>query len=359
MNNSYIVGVRSIVAPAHDPIEMIDVYYPPSIDSGQTNRFARRVARTIGIDQRYSILDVGAFPDKILIDNSHTPQEWGRLLISGTIEEFPLARSDIGFLSVSFNISSHQDLLPNLACQIAHETGLTLDAMPETVPYLGCAGGIFSIKSAIEYTRNNDKAAIVYVFDQCSWAAKPIHDIRDPNFKKSLRTHLLFNDGAVALLIVPDSILERKPFRKRLKVVDIDTGFYPGAAIGMKDGGFLVGDDVEATMPKLVSERSIRPLLERNSVPIDEVDEWSIHQGGITVLEAFRKQDTLGLTDSAIAESRDCFAEYGNLSSPSCLFVLEKNFNKPAGSMETGVVSGFGAGYYFGSMLYRTEAGWG
>ena len=86
-----------------------------------------------------------------------------------------LPTDEIGFLSVSYNISSHVDVLPNLACQVATERRLKLVAPPQEMPYYGCASGILQIESAVEFCRRSNKAALVIVLEQCTWAYSPIH----------------------------------------------------------------------------------------------------------------------------------------------------------------------------------------
>ena len=52
----------------------------------------------------------------------------------------------------------------------------------------------------------------------------------------------------------------------------------------------------------------------------------------------------------------ELFYQYGNLSAPSCLFVLESFFNDQAYEQKKGkkgMVVGFGAGYYLAAFLYE------
>ncbi|MGK7950248.1 MAG: 3-oxoacyl-[acyl-carrier-protein] synthase III C-terminal domain-containing protein [Xenococcaceae cyanobacterium] len=122
----------------------------------------------------------------------------------------------------------------------------------------------------------------------------------------------------------------------------------------MEDSLFLVGKGVSETMPSLIAEKSIRPLLGKHSLTPQKVTEWSIHQGGIPVLEAFKDDSILSLSDEQIQRSKDLFKKYGNFSAPSCLYVLDSFFQeKQIHNNSYGLVTSFGAGYYFGSFLYH------
>jgi predicted naringenin-chalcone synthase len=59
------------------------------------------------------------------------------------------------------------------------------------------------------------------------------------------------------------------------------------------------------------------------------------------------------LTAAQLADSADTFEEFGNLSSASCLFTLRRQFERPTRDATKGMVVAFGAGYYFGSLLYE------
>jgi predicted naringenin-chalcone synthase len=243
-------------------------------------------------------------------------------------------------------------VLPNLACQVASERRLKLTAPPQEISYYGCASGILQLQSAVEFCKRSNKAALVIVLEQCTWASSPIHAKEDDDFHSSLRAHLLFSDGAAAILIVPDSMADK--FSTTLRIVDIDTGFRIGDAITMKNGHFLVGDDIKGTMPALVASQCVTPMLAKHGLAAADVRDWAIHQGGLPVLMKFRDPAILGLTDAQLEDSAESFAEFGNLSSASCFFTLRRQFERRSMVPSRGMVVAFGAGYYFGCLLYET-----
>jgi predicted naringenin-chalcone synthase len=172
-----------------------------------------------------------------------------------------------------------------------------------------------------------------------------------------LKANLLFSDGAVGVLIIPESMKDRFK-RPLMKVIDVATGFEQGAEIKMEDGRFLVGDNVKSVMPELVTRKVLKPLLKKNDLMISDINEWSIHQGGKPILEIFKDEDILGLDDSQLSRSKELFEEYGNFSSPSCLFVLDSFFKEDSAGKNSnthGAVVSFGAGYYLASLIYNWD----
>ncbi|MEX0998981.1 MAG: hypothetical protein WD000_03350 [Thermodesulfobacteriota bacterium] len=289
----------------------------------RVHKLAKRMVRSVGIESRPSVLDLDEFPVKKLADDEYKPLNWG----ISALEYFSdfIDMEDIGYLTVAYNTSSHEEYLPNLSCQIALAGGLDLSSAPKEYVHCGCAGGIYAIASAFEFCRKHDKAAVVITYDQCHWNASPVYDQTHEDFKSSLRSHLLFGDGAVVVLMVPECM--RGDFDGQvLRIVDFKKDFHLGNVIRVSGGRFLTGDGIKDLMPSLVSSKIIKPLLEKYNLDTDSVSEWSIHQGGIPILEAFMDEGVLGLRIEQLSRSRQIFEKYGNLSSPSSLLVLESFF---------------------------------
>ena len=345
----FVVDIATLLPPKYRAEDVLGrVYGQPGI-AGDILTLATRASRNTGVRTFSSVLDFDAYPEKRLIDECHTPQRWCSALVDAV--SIMLPPGEIGFLSVSYNISSHADVLPNLACQIAREKNLDLVAPPQELPYYGCAGGILQIESAVDFCRRTGRAALVIVLEQCTWAYRPVCERDNEDFRASLRAHLLFSDGAAAVLVVPRSMISG--FDTALRIIDVGTGFRLGDAIAMRNGHFLVGDDVGGTMPNLVASESVRPMLARHDLDASDVRDWAIHQGGLPVLKQFGRPDILGLSEAQLADSASTFEEYGNLSSASCVFTLRRQFDRPAPHGTKGMAVAFGAGYYFGSLLYE------
>ena len=348
-NDVFVVDIATLLPPKYRAEDVLGrVYGQPGITSDVLT-LATRASRNTGVRTFSSVLDFDAYPLKRLIDECHTPQRWCGALVDAV--SIMLPPGEIGFLSVSYNISSHADVLPNLACQIAREKKLDLVAPPHELPYHGCAAGILQIESAVDFCRRSGRAALVIVLEQSTWACRPVCDRESEDFRASLRAHLLFSDGAAAVLIVPQSMISG--FDNGLRIIDVGMGFRLGDAIAMRNGHFLVGDDVGGTMPDLVASESVRPMLARHGLATRDVRDWAIHQGGLPVLRQFGRSDILGLSEAQLADSASTFEENGNLSSASCLFTLRRQFERPTPNGTKGMAVAFGAGYYFGSMLYE------
>ena len=88
----------------------------------------------------------------------------------------------------------------------------------------------------------------------------------------------------------------------------------------------------------------VHRLLDRHSLMQDAIDWWVVHPGGTQVLNAVQRH--IGLAPERLRFSHEVFHEYGNMSSPSVMFVLDRILcearPKPG---DTGLLLSFGAGF--------------
>jgi predicted naringenin-chalcone synthase len=87
-----------------------------------------------------------------------------------------------------------------------------------------------------------------------------------------------------------------------------------------------------------------RRLLKRHGLSTEQIDWWAVHPGGTAVLERVGKE--LDLPEESLQFSHEILHEYGNMSSPSVLFVLQRLLERGRPSRgQKGLLLSFGAGF--------------
>ncbi len=94
---------------------------------------------------------------------------------------------------------------------------------------------------------------------------------------------------------------------------------------------------------------SIGDILDGNAP--GSVGLWAVHPGGRSILDAV--EQALSLPATALAVSRDVLRRFGNMSSATVMFVLERMLNEARGG-QLGCAMGFGPGIVAETMLFRT-----
>ena len=206
---------------------------------------------------------------------------------------------------------------PGLDLQIAEAMDMKPEIFRTSVNFMGCYGAVHALKLAklICYSTPNSNVLIVAT-EFCS-----IHFQKEYT-PDSLSSTILFSDGSAAVLI-SNSIQSEK------KLVLSD--FYSKVAYrGKKDmawelshRGFII--TLSSYIPDLIKQ-DIAALVEEatqhSGLSTKDITHWCIHPGGKKILNAIQKQ--LHLADDDMRFSKDILSRFGNMSSPTVLFVLKE-----------------------------------
>jgi alkylresorcinol/alkylpyrone synthase len=232
-------------------------------------------------------------------------------------------------------------LCPGLSSYVAEEIGLrsctkVLDLMGmgcgAAIPNLECAAGMINGGFA--------QRAMSVAVEICS---ATLFMGPDPDLVIS---NSIFGDGAAAAILEnPGNGRSKGPVR----LVDFETGTFPRYREHLRyrnERGRLrnvLSKRVPVIAATAVTDVANR-LLDRHELIVEDIDWWVVHPGGTVILEQLAKK--LGIRDDALRFSYDIFREYGNMSSPSVLFVLKRVLaeGKPAVG-ERGLMLAFGAGF--------------
>ena len=116
------------------------------------------------------------------------------------------------------------------------------------------------------------------------------------------------------------------------------------------DQGFdmLLSGQVPATVSKHLP--SVMPAL-LGDVQQQDIKHWAVHPGGRSILDAV--QQSLGLDAAALSISRDILRRYGNMSSPTIMFVLKEMLERSEPGM--GCAMAFGPGIMFEAMRFEKQ----
>ena len=105
-------------------------------------------------------------------------------------------------------------------------------------------------------------------------------------------------------------------------------------------------------VPQLLDEH-LRPWLNawlgKHNLSIDDIGSWAIHPGGPRILDAC--VSAIGLAEEALSDSREVLADFGNMSSPTILFILDRMQRR--GAARPCIVLAFGPGLTIEAALLR------
>ncbi len=218
---------------------------------------------------------------------------------------------------------------------------------------LGCAGGASGISKAMDYcTAHPFHNAIVLCVELCSLTFQ-----KDDLTKSNIIASSLFSDGcAVALVSGKESRLNNN---KGAELVDSMSTIYEDSldVMGWEivDSGFSVifSRDIPAIVKEYVNP-NIMELLQIHGLNIEDIQHYITHPGGLKVINAY--EESLGLTNGALENSRKVLREHGNMSSPSVLYVLKEFLESRYDADGYGLLSALGPGFSSELVLFKTCA---
>lgn len=242
---------------------------------------------------------------------------------------------------------------PSIDACLLNRLGMRPDIARIPLWGLGCAGGAMGLARASEYVRAYpEKRALLVCVELCG-----LTFIRNDRSKSNLIATCLFGDGAAAALVEGDAVPRGHRAQTELSIVRSESRTWPDTLDVM--GWELTDDGLKVIfsrdIPQLISaslRENIDRFLSKGDAPLSEVNRFLFHPGGAKVLAAYQK--ALELSEGATRFSADVLREYGNMSSPTVLFVLEKSLEHPWRAGEKGLLAALGPG--FSSELLLLEA---
>jgi predicted naringenin-chalcone synthase len=216
---------------------------------------------------------------------------------------------------------------PGLDFEIVDHLGLPASVERTMVGFMGCYAAINALKLARHIVRSDPKAGVLMVnLELCTLHFQETQDL------EQVLSYLVFADGAAASLI---TACEQGFALDSFKAVMV-----PGTrgliTWKIRERGFdmLLSGQVPAELHRALHEGEL--MAER-----DDIDLWAVHPGGRSVLDAVEKG--LELPADALAASREVLSSFGNMSSATVMFVLQRMMQQ-ARPGQRGCAMSFGPG---------------
>jgi len=226
-------------------------------------------------------------------------------------------------------------LCPGLSSYVAEDLGLPPSVRPRDLTGMGCGAAVPNLECAADLAQRTGGPVLGIAVEVCT---ATLFMGEEPDL---IVSNCIFGDGAAAAVVAPGQGLCR--------LVDFESCVLPAHREALRyrtEGGRLrnvLSRDVPTVGAGAVA-RAAGSLLARHSMTTDDVARWAVHPGGSAVLDAVG--DRLGLDDGCLSASRAVLRDYGNMSSPSVLFVLRRILDTaPPRPGDRGLLLAFGAGF--------------
>lgn len=310
------------------------------------------IAKRLGIEKRYTVLedffDSDGSQAKAFYKPHYFPSTQERMARYQK-EALPLAKRALEPLLTTVDSQEITHLIltsctgfyaPGLDVDIVQKFSLSPDVERTIIGYMGCYAAISGLKLARHIVASKKDAKVLMVnLELCT-----LHWRKDNVPLDQLISFLLFADGCAA------SIISREPVGLKLEhfysTVLENSLHMMGWTIG--NDGFFMNLDSQLAGEVVRGLRQNKNKILQDQSP-EEFDFWAIHPGGRNILDGIRSE--WKLSKEQTAASYDVMKNYGNMSSPTIMFILKRFLNHPALGQGCGLA--FGPGLTLESFIFR------
>ena len=323
ITTAYLNRIATAV-PKHDVHDAFVVFAEKMLADSRLHSVFRRMVNRAKIAHRYSFLDPQKGPGQFSSHDAHEfyrpgnfPdtarrmelfEQFAPILMRKAVDHLALdetERSSITHVLVTCCTGLYA---PGLDFEIVDHLGLSAGVERTMVGFMGCYAAINALKLARHIVRSDPKAGVLMVnLELCTLHLQETQEL------EQVLSFLVFADGAAASLI---TAREQGFALDSFKAVMVpETRRLITWKIREQGFDMLLSGQVPAAVARALHECEL--MAER-----DGIDLWAVHSGGRSVLDAVEKG--LELPVSALAASREVLSCFGNMSSATVMFALQR-----------------------------------
>jgi predicted naringenin-chalcone synthase len=310
---------------------------------GQDDRFVRKVKKIFegaAVDKRYSIMD----PIEVFTQTSFEARNdiyireviaLGEKVLDKALLKADWNPKDLDYI---ITVSCTGIMIPSLDAYLINSLQLRSDIVRLPVTEMGCAAGISGIIYAKNFLQANPgkRAAVIAV--ESPTATFQLDDFSMANIVSAA----IFGDGAACVLLSSHEEDEGPEI-----LAEEMYHFYDAIdMMGFKltNSGLQMVLDVE--VPETIASHFpaiIHPFLAKNNMEIANIDHLIFHPGGKKIIQTVESLfEDLGKN---IDDTKEVLRLYGNMSSATVLYVLERVIDSNPKKGDKGLMLSFGPGF--------------
>ena len=311
--------------------------------SGQEERFRRKVIKIFegaAVDRRYGIMNIEDVFTATSLEAKNDiyvreVKKLGTAVLRNALNDSNWSPDSLDYI---ITVSCTGIMIPSLDAYIVNDLQLRQNIIRLPVTEMGCAAGVSGLIYAANFLRANPgkRAAVIAV--ESPTATFQLTDYSMANMVSAA----IFGDGAACVLLSSEEDA-------------VGPAIVAEEMYHFRNATHLMGFDLTNTGLKMILDPSVpetiaqhfpdivHPFLERNRTSIDHVDHLIFHPGGKKIVQTV--EELFGKLGKNIDDTRETLRLYGNMSSATVLYVLERFLSKEIAKGEQGLILSFGPGF--------------
>lgn len=309
----------------------------------QDTRFQRKVKKIFenaAVDRRYSIMGPDEVFAKSSFEEKNAIYKRESIKLAETALTSALAKTswDLTDIDYLITVSCTGIMIPSLDAYLINNLQMRQDVVRLPVTEMGCAAGVSGIIYAKNFLKANPNKRAALIAVESPTATFQLDDFSMANIVSAA----IFGDGAACVLL--------SSFEEEIGPEVVAEDMYH-----FFDATHLMGFDLTNSGLQMILDKSVTetiaahfsdiifPFLAKSGVKIEELSHLIFHPGGRKIVETV--QEIFGKLGKDIDETKEVLRLYGNMSSATVLYVLERFMEQQPDKDSYGLMLSFGPGF--------------
>jgi predicted naringenin-chalcone synthase len=311
--------------------------------ANEDERFQRKVIKIFEgaqVDKRYSIMN----PEEVFIATSfedknriyvREAKKLGKKVLEKALKQADWSPESLDYI---ITVSCTGIMIPSLDAYLINDLELRQDIVRLPVTEMGCAAGISGMIYAKQFLQANPNKRAAIVSFEAPTATFQLNDLSMANMVSSA----IFGDGSACVLMSSEEAC------KGPEIIDESMyHFYNDThmmGFDLTNSGLKMILDID--VPEKISDHFpgiIHPFLKANDTKIEDINHLIFHPGGKKIINTV--EALFGAMGKNIDDTKEVLRLFGNMSSATVLYVLERMLKKDMKKGEKGLMLSFGPGF--------------
>ncbi|MDN3491489.1 type III polyketide synthase [Winogradskyella bathintestinalis] len=306
-------------------------------------RFKRKVLKIFenaAVDRRYSIMN----PEEVFLmtsfeeKNDIYTKESIKLAEASLIKALKKANLEPTDIDYIITVSCTGITIPSLDAFLINNLKMKQDIVRLPVTEMGCAAGVSGIIYAKNFLKANpDKRAAIIAVESPT-ATFQLEDYSMVNIVSAA----IFGDGCASVILSSYENEEGPEIIDEAMYHFYDAEHMMG--FKLKNSGLQMV--LDQSVPQTIANHFpniIHPFLERNNLSIGDINHLVFHPGGKKIVQTV--EELFGDLGKNIDDTKEVLRLYGNMSSATVLYVLERFMDRKLPKGDKGIMLSFGPGF--------------
>jgi len=321
-----------------DILPLLDVWLAEQDPRFQ--RKAKKIFENAGVDKRYSIMN----PEEVFTATSFEEKnaiykkeciELAEQTAKNALKSAGLDAEDIDYI---ISVSCTGIMIPSIDAYLINRLGMKQNVVRLPVTEMGCVAGVSAFIYANNFLKANPNKRALILAIESPTSTFQLNDFSMANIVSAA----IFGDGCSCAIL--------SSYENETGPVIIGESMYHFynaehmMGFELKNTGLQMVLDKE--VPDKIAEhfpKIVYPFLEANNLQIEDVNHLIFHPGGKKIVNTV--EELFGSLGKNINNTKEVLRAYGNMSSATVLYVLEKFINEKPNKGDIGLMLSFGPGF--------------